>query len=92
MVNGRRSLETSLEHIIFIEFCILIGIAHLSALDDWSTDPVLLYSAVADRISRDRFRDISRYLQFVHNNNSLSPQGSPGHDKLGIVRPVIDHL
>ena len=23
----------------------------------------------------------------MHNNNSLSPQGSPGHDKLGIVRP-----
>ena len=76
----------------YIGFCILMGIAHLPALDDyWSTDPVLHYSAIADRISRDRFRDISRYLHFV-DNNSLPPQGSPGHDRLGKVRPVIDHL
>ena len=76
----------------YLGFCILMGINHLPALDDyWSKDPKLHYSPVADRITRDRFRDISRYLHFV-NNDSLTPRGSPGYDRLGKVRPVIDHL
>ena len=55
----------------YLGFCILMEIAHLQALDDyWSTDPTLHYSPIADRISRDRFRDISRYLHFVDNNTS----------------------
>ena len=41
-------------------FCILMGINHLPALDDnWSTDPALHNSAIADRITRDRFRNIT---------------------------------
>ena len=76
----------------YLGFCILMGINHLPALDDyWSKDPTLHYSPVADRISRDRFREISRYLHFA-DNSTLVPRGSPGHDRLGKVRPVIDHL
>ena len=76
----------------YLSFCILIGINHLPALDNyWSTDPTLHYSPIADRITRDRFREISRYLYFA-NNATLTPKGSPGHDRLGKVRPVIDHL
>ena len=26
------------------------------------------------------------------DNNTLVPRGSPGHDRLGKVRPLIDHL
>ena len=33
----------------------------------WSTDPALHYSPVVDRITRDRFREISRFLHFVDN-------------------------
>ena len=59
------------------------------ALDDyWSSDLTLRYAPIADRISRDRFREISRYL----HNSTLQPKGSPGYDRLGKVRPVIDHL
>ena len=37
----------------YLGFCVLMGINHLPALDDyWSTDPTLHYSAVADRIMR----------------------------------------
>ena len=69
----------------YLGFCILMGINHLPALDDyWSTDPTLHYSPVADRITRDRFREISRYLHFV-DNDTLVPRGSPGHDWLGKV-------
>ena len=75
----------------YLGFCILMGIAHLPALDDyWSTDPTLHYSPIADRISRDRFQEISRYLHFI-DNTTLPERGSPGHDRLGKVRPVIDH-
>ena len=57
----------------------------------WSSDLTLRYAPIADRISRDRFREISRYLHFV-DNSTLQPKGSPGYDRLGKVRPVIDHL
>ena len=75
----------------YLGFCILMGINRLPALDDyWSSDPTLRYSPIADRISRDHFREISRYLHFV-DNSTLQPKGSPGYDRLGKVRPVIDH-
>ena len=76
----------------YMGFCILMGINRLPCIEDyWRRDPALHYAPIADRITRDRFRDISRYLHFV-NNNTLVPQGSPGHDRLGKVRPVMDHL
>ena len=71
-------------------FCILMGINHLPALNDyWSTDPTLQYSPIADRITRDRYREISHYLHFV-DHDTLVPRGSPEHDRLGKVRPVLD--
>ena len=76
----------------FLGFNILMGINHLPSLNDyWSRDPRLRYAPVADRISRDRFREVSRYLHFV-DNDTLVPRGEEGHDRLGKVRPVIDHL
>ena len=76
----------------YLGFCILMGIAHLPALDDyWSVDPSLHYSPIADRIPGDCFREISSYLHFV-DNTTLPPRGSPGYDHLGKVWPVIDHL
>ena len=68
-----------------------MGISHLPALDYWSTDPTLHYSPIADRISRDRFREILQYLNFVYNT-TLPERGSPGYDRLRKVQPVIDHL
>ena len=43
------------------------------------------------RITRDLFWEIFRYLHFV-DNSTLVPRGSPGHNRLGKVLPVIDHL
>ena len=75
----------------YLGFCVLMGINHLPALDDyWSKDPMYHCSPIADRM-RDCFRDISRYLHFIENA-TLTPRGSPGYDRLGKVRPVIDHL
>ena len=76
----------------YLGFCILMGINRLPALDDyWSSDCTLRYSPIADKISRDRFLEISHYLHFA-DNSTLLPKGSPGYDRLGKVRPVIDHL
>ena len=75
----------------FLGFSVLMGINHLSLNDCWSRDSHLRYAPVADRITRDRFREISRYLHFV-DNDTLVPRGEDGHDRLGKVRPLTDHL
>lgn len=76
----------------YFGFMILIGLVSLPALDDyWRRDPLLHYSPIADRISRDRFRDLHRFLHFNDNSN-LPLHGEPGHDRLGKVRPVMKAL
>ena len=76
----------------FLGFHILMAMNHLPSLDDyWRRDPLLHYAPIADRITRDRYRELSRYLHFA-DNDTLAPRGSPGYDRLGKVRPVIDHL
>ena len=76
----------------YMGFMILMGINHLPALSDyWKMDPTYRYksSPVADRITRDRFFEITRYFHFV-DNTTLLPRGDPGYDKLSKVRLVID--
>lgn len=64
----------------------------LPSLDDyWRRDPLLHYAPVTDRITLDRFRELSRYLYFA-DNSTLLPQGTPEHDRLGKVRPVVNFL
>ena len=73
----------------YMGFMILMGINHLPALADyWKMDPTYHYGPVADRITRDRFLEISRYLHFA-DNSTLLPRSDPEYDKLGKVRPVI---
>ena len=75
----------------FLGFSILMGLNQLPAVKDYWKSEYLHYSPIADRIPRDRFLEISRYVHFV-DNTTLQPRGSPGHDRLGKVRLVIDHL
>ena len=76
----------------FFGFTILMGIAHLPSMDDyWTKDPFLHYAPIADRMPRWRFRELSRYLHFV-NNEDLAQRGDPTYDRLGKVRPLINHL
>ena len=76
----------------FMSFNILMGInRHPSTENYWKKDPIHYYKPIAQRISRDRFRDISRYLHFV-DNSTLSLRGSANYDKLGKVRPLINHF
>lgn len=70
----------------------LMAINHLPSVEDyWRRDPLLHYAPIADRIPRDRFRELSRFLHFV-DSETLLPPGSPGYDRLGKIRPLIRHL
>ena len=59
--------------------------------DYWCTDKVLHYAPIADRISRDRFEEITRYLHFV-DNDTLPARGEPNFSRLQKVDPIINHL
>lgn len=76
----------------YFGFMILMGIVRLPSLGDyWKKDVIYHYMPVADRISRDRFYDLHRYLHFV-DNGTLSPPHTPGYNKLGKIAPIITML
>ena len=76
----------------YFGFMMLMGLYPKPAITDyWRKDPFVNYAPIADRISRDRFLQIHRYLHFV--DNSLLPQlGESGYDRLGKVRPIMEQL
>ena len=74
----------------YFGFCMLMGIVSIPEIDDyWKKNPLLNYSPISSRISRDRFRDIRRYLHFT-DNNLIPPAGTPGRDRLAKIRPLVD--
>ena len=76
----------------YLGFMIVMEIVKSPSLYDyWKNDPYYHYTPIADRISRDRFMDISRYLHFV-DNVTLALPGTPQYDRLGKVRPILDFL
>lgn len=76
----------------YLGFCIFMGINRLPHLYDyWSTNDRLHYFPVASRIPRKRFLEIQRYFHFV-DNDTITPCGQPGYDKLSKVRPVIESV
>ena len=85
--------ETTVEELYaYLGFNFLMGLnTKPSVRDYWHTDPIYHYKPISDRISRDRYMDISRYLHYV-DNQSLPPPGSESYDKLGKVRPLLTYL
>ena len=76
----------------YFGFMILMGIVRLPSLGDyWKKDMIYHYTPVAERISRDRFYDLHRYLHFA-DNSTLSPPHTPGYNKLGKISPIITML
>ena len=76
----------------YFGFNILMGLVHMPEIEDyWKKDAHFHYSPIASCISRDRFRDISRYLHFT-SNELLVRRGQPGYDKFGKVCPIIDAI
>ena len=76
----------------YFGFYILMGLVREPEIRDyWSTSPTFHYSPIADRISRKRFEEISRYLHFVDKEH-LPARDSPNYHRLQHVKPVIDAL
>jgi hypothetical protein len=69
-----------------------MGINRLPEIRDyWSTDKNHTYAPIADRITRDRFEEITRYLHFA-DNDKLPACGEDGFLHLQKVDPVISAL
>ena len=76
----------------YFRFYILMGLVREPEIRDyWSTGPTFHYSPIADRISRKRFEEISRYLHFIDKEH-LPARDSPNYHRLQHVKPVIDAL
>ena len=76
----------------YLGFMILMGVNKLPEIRDyWSTNEFLHYSPIADRITRDRFEQITRYLHFA-DNDTLPARGEEGFSRLQKVDPIISAL
>ena len=89
----------------FLGFALLMGINKLPQLHQyWNTDPVYHYLPIAERIPRDRFLAIWRFLHFTStpspsassassasasSASAPSPDSTRPVDRLWKVRPVI---
>ena len=83
---------TTAELKAYMGFCIFMGIVKLPTIEnDWRRDVQFHYSPIASKISRDRFRDIRRYLHFT-DNTTLPTPGTPGSDRLAKVRPLFNKI
>ena len=69
----------------YFGFYILMGINHLPSIHDyWRVDPFVRFSPIADRITRNRFKEITRYLHFV-DNTQLQKRGEPNYDPIMLI-------
>ena len=89
--NSHTTWETNVAELrAYIGFHVLMGIQHLPEIRDyWSTDPKLRNEFISSRITRDRFKEISRYLHFV-DNVGLPLRDEPGYHRLQKVLPIIN--
>jgi hypothetical protein len=59
--------------------------------DYWTKDPIFHCQSIAERMTRDRFLDIHRYIHFT-NNNTMIPPGNPGYDRLCKVSIILEKI
>ena len=88
--SNQREWKTSIDELkVYFGFMILMGINQLPEIRDyWAKDPSLHYSPIADRIARDRFEEIARYLHFV-DNDVLPARGDEGYHRLQKILPIV---
>ena len=76
----------------YLGFMILMDVNKLPEKRDyWSNSEYLHYSPISDRITRDCFEQITRYLHFV-DNDILPARGEEGYFRTQKVDPVISAL
>ena len=71
---------------------IIMGLVDRPSLHDyWKKDPIFYCPPIAERMARDRFLEIHRYLHFV-DNHSITTPGKPGYDRLCKVRHILSMI
>nr|CAH7726963.1 unnamed protein product [Callosobruchus chinensis] len=74
----------------FIGICLYMSIIQLpQARNYWS--PHLGHPRVSEVMTCNRWEEIKRFIHF-NNNDNFIPSGTPGHDKLFKIRPLLDRL
>ena len=76
----------------FLALVFLMGLVKMPTMEHYWQKKVFYRHPLFGRVmKRNRFQLLMKFLHF--NDNSKMPQpGSPGHDRLYKIRPVIDHL
>ena len=71
---------------------VMMGLVDLPCLQDyWKRDPLFYCPFIAERMARDRFLNIHKYLHFVDNDTLVRP-GEPHYDRLCKVRPIFEMI
>ena len=68
------------------------GIPWLQFTDGYQPSPIKESLLVTRSPAKLQWRTASHETLHFVDNNTLVPWGSDGHDRLGKVRPLIDHL
>ena len=56
----------------------------------WRRDLIFRYAPIADKIPRDRFLDLWRFLHFADNSTAITNRTDPRFDRLWKVRTILD--
>ena len=84
---------TSLKNQAYFGFMMLMAINQLPCIYDyWKKDLIFHYSPIADKISRDRFLEITRCLHFTDNTSYTTPKTDLNYDRLWKIRTIINTL
>ena len=71
----------------------LMAINQLPCIYDyWKKDLIFHYSPIADKISRDRFLEITRCLHFTDNTSYTTPKTDVNYDRLWKIRTIMNTL
>ena len=87
--QGAASFTTTKSEIeVLIGVFIRMGVVGLPRLElYWSND--FSIGLVSKHLSRNRFRELSRYLHFVDNTNLVTNRDDPQYDRLYKIRPLL---
>ncbi|XP_032830891.2 uncharacterized protein LOC116954466 [Petromyzon marinus] len=76
----------------FLGVLLVMGINVLPELNQyWATDDCLGNQFIQRAMSRNRFKNLMRYLRLT-DDEKMPKKGEAGYDPLYRVRPLIDHL
>lgn len=75
----------------YLGVLIRMGLVHMPRHEMyWSKE--LRFHPISDVLSRDRFKDINRFIHFNDNSKQVLQRSDPEYDRYFKIRPVLDSL